>query len=151
MVFIDLELHRFQDDLLLKRQGRQVFVFDPLRKRYLLLSPEEWVRQLLIRYLLHRAYPAGRLAVEQSLVVNGRTRRFDLLAYNAQGQPFLLVECKAPEVNISQKAMDQIAAYNHALKAPYLLLTNGRQTLCCAMTYEENATSLIFLDSIPAP
>ncbi len=151
MMFIDLELTRFQAELSLRRQADRAFVFDPLRKRYLLLSPEEWVRQLLIRYLLHRTYPAGRLAVEQGLSIHGRMRRFDLLAYDAFGRPFLLAECKAPEVKITQKTMDQIAAYNQALKAPYLLLTNGLQTLCCAVIYGEENTSLIFLDHVPAP
>ncbi len=151
MRILDLKLTRFQSDLALSQRGDGLFVFDPLRKKHLLLTPEEWVRQLLIRYLLReKNYPAGRLAIEQSVHTAGQTRRFDLLAYNAHGLPYLLVECKAPQVKITQKAFDQIAAYNQVVKAPYLLLTNGPETICCQMNYDATSTSYVFLDEVPA-
>ena len=150
MLLIDLDLTRFQSRLQLSREGGQTFVFDPLRKKKLLLTPEEWIRQLLIQYLIsQKGYPPGRLAAEQRLKVAGQNRRFDLLAYDKAGLPFLLAECKAPEVKINQKAFDQIAAYNYALRVPYLLLTNGPQTICCEMDYGKS--SYRFLDEIPSP
>ncbi len=153
MLTINLNLPHFQSELQLSREGGQVYVFDPLRKKKLLLTPEEWIRQLLIRYLvIQKGYAFGRLAAEQRLKVAGQSRRFDLLAYDSHGLPFLLAECKAPEVKINQKAFDQIAAYNHALRVPYLLLTNGPQTICCEMEYEgDTYRGYRFLEEIPAP
>jgi len=117
----------------------------------LLLTPEEWIRQLLIRYLVsQKGYSYGRLATEQVLKVAGQKRRFDLLAYDRRGLPFLLAECKAPEVKLNQKAFDQIAAYNYALRVPYLLLSNGPQTICCEMDYQnDEGRSYRFLEEIP--
>ncbi len=125
------------------------YVFGRVRKRWFVLQPEEWVRQLLIHYLIETAaYPAAALAAERSLKLPGDLpRRFDLLVHDREGKPWLLVECKAPEVEVRQAVFRQAAQYNLALRVPYLLVTNGRHTYCCAMDYE--AEGWAFLKSLP--
>ena len=99
-------------------------IFDIIRKQFVALSPEEWVRQHCI-HLLVNYYPKQLIAVEGSLKVNGMNKRFDILVYDKELKPFLLVECKRTEVEITQKTIDQVLAYNHTLNAPNIFLTNG--------------------------
>jgi type I site-specific restriction endonuclease len=107
---------------------RQTFsgeeIFDIIRKQYVALTPEEWVRQHCI-HLLVNYYPKQLIAVEGSLEVNKQKKRFDILVYDKELKPFLLVECKRTEVEITQKTIDQVLAYNHTLNAPNIFLTNG--------------------------
>lgn len=107
---------------------RQTFsgeeIFDIIRKQYIALTPEEWVRQHCL-HLLANTYPKELIAVEGSLKVNGMNKRFDILVYDKELKPFLLVECKRTEVEITQKTIDQVLAYNHTLNAPNIFLTNG--------------------------
>jgi type I site-specific restriction endonuclease len=99
-------------------------IFDIIRKQFVALTPEEWVRQHCIHFLIS-VYPKELIAVEGSLKVNGMKKRFDILVYNKQLKPFLIVECKRTDVEISQKTIDQALAYNHCLNADNILLTNG--------------------------
>lgn len=107
---------------------RQTFsgeeIFDIIRKQYVALTPEEWVRQHCL-HLLASTYPKELIAVEGSLKVNRMNKRFDILVYDKELKPFLLVECKRTEVEITQKTIDQVLAYNHTLNAPNVFLTNG--------------------------
>lgn len=107
---------------------RQTFsgeeIFDIIRKQYVALTPEEWVRQHCL-HLLANTYPKELIAVEGSLKVNRMNKRFDILVYDKELKPFLLVECKRTEVEITQKTIDQVLAYNHTLNAPNVFLTNG--------------------------
>ena len=106
-------------------------VFDPVRKQWVSLTPEELVRQLLILHVLEQKIcPAGLIAVEKKIVVNERERRYDLALHDQQGDPWLVAECKAPEIPLTQQVLDQIARYNLTLQVPYLLVTNGLQSLC---------------------
>lgn len=123
-------------------------IFDSIRKKYVKLTPEEWVRQNFIRYLVQeKHYPQGLIAVEASIKVNKLIRRCDAVIFDRSGNPFLIVECKAPSVAISQKTFDQVARYNLTLHVTYLVVTNGIHHFCCKMVPEEN--NYVFLDGIP--
>ena len=124
-------------------------VFDQVRKKYLVLTPEEWVRQHFIHYLnQEKNYPLGLMGVEQMVKYNGMQTRADIVLYTTEGKPNMIVECKAPNVKITQDAFNQIAKYNFKLKVKYLVLTNGIQHFCCQMDYETNGIK--FLEEIPS-
>ncbi len=145
---IPLDLTLFKPELRLKKEQGKVFVFDPIRNKWLVLLPEELVRQLLILYLIkEKGYSRNFIAVEKGLKVNELDKRFDLLVYNADTKPFMLVECKAPSVQITQDVFRQIAIYNMAFQVDFLLVTNGIQTYCCRMDYQEKSWE--FLNDIP--
>lgn len=123
-------------------------IFDPVRKKMVKLDPEEWVRQNLIQFLnKDKNYPISLMAVEKGLTVNKLSKRFDILCYNNDSKPLLLVECKASSVKISQAAFDQISIYNLQFKVPFLLVSNGLEHYCCQLDYEKNSYS--FLSEIP--
>ena len=123
-------------------------VFDKVRKKYFVLTPEEWVRQNFINYLnVDLGYPISLLAVEKMVRYNSMKTRADIVVYNRYGDPFMIVECKSSSVKITQDAFNQIAKYNTGLKVNYLLITNGLQHFCCKMDYESNSYN--FVDKIP--
>ncbi len=145
---ISLDLLTYQPFLKIKKEEKKQFLFCPIRKKYLVLQPEELVRQLLLIYFVkEKEYSLARIAVEKALTINELHRRFDVLIYDKNAQPYLLVECKAPKVKISQTTFEQIAQYNLELKVPFLLVTNGITTYCCKMDYENQ--SYEFLEKIP--
>ena len=124
-------------------------LFDPIRKKYLVLAPEELVRQLVVHYLLlEKQYPKTKISVEKGIKVNSLAKRCDLLIYDHDLNPAILVECKAPGIKINQKAFEQIARYNLPLKVAYLIVTNGITTYCCKMDYVEE--KFTYLDKIPS-
>lgn len=128
-------------------QNRQ-YIFDPIRKKFVLLQPEEWVRQHLLQYLVrHKGYPLELINVEKQLLVNRLKKRYDLVVFQSDGSIFLLVECKAPKVGIDQRTFDQIARYNLQLNARYLLVTNGLHHHCCAL--DRPNEKYTFLREIP--
>ena len=101
-------------------------VFDPIRKKWLVLTPEERVRQQLILFLLNvKRIPASHISVERAITVNGLTKRYDLVVFSPEGNPWMVVECKAPEVEITQAVVEQAGRYNKTLRAPILGVTNG--------------------------
>ncbi|SDC29370.1 type I restriction enzyme HsdR N-terminal domain-containing protein [Williamwhitmania taraxaci] len=101
-------------------------VFDSFRKRFVSLTPEEWVRQNFLNFMVDQlGYPKGLISVEQQLKLNGLTKRCDILAYSKTGNPVLLVECKAPSVNLTNEVFAQVARYNITLQVPFLAITNG--------------------------
>ena len=123
-------------------------VFDAVRKKYLVLTPEEWVRQHFIHYLnSEKKYPIGLMGVEQIVKYNNQSTRADIVLYTTEGMPNMIVECKAPKVKITQDAFNQIAKYNFKLRVDFLVVTNGIQHFCCAMDYENN--KITFLEEIP--
>jgi len=123
-------------------------IFDPLRKKFVRLTPEEWVRQHIIHFLISfRGFPAGLIAVEAPLTYHRRKKRSDLLVYNRKGSPVMIVECKASHVDLTQEVFDQIALYNFNLRVNYLLVTNGIRHYACKMNMEEQNWS--FLNGIP--
>jgi hypothetical protein len=132
----------------LKEDKNKFYIYDVVRRKFVVLTPEEWVRQNCLHYLRdYKHYPMSLLAVEKGIIINNQNLRYDIVAYNKKTNPVLLVECKAPEVKISQSTFDQIAAYNLALKVPYLLLTNGLQHYCCASDFENSRYN--FLKEVP--
>lgn len=115
-----------QYEFRIREENNTFFIFDKLRKKELVLTPEEWVRQNLIQYLIADLnYPAGLVSVEAGLKVNTLQKRYDALVYSRNGKPLVLIECKAPEVPVNQKVFEQILAYNSTISAPYLLISNG--------------------------
>lgn len=124
-------------------------IFDFLRHRYVALTPEEWVRQHFVHYLVeHKGYPKGLLANEVELHVGEKRLRCDSLLYNRALQPLMIIEYKAPTVNITQRVFNQISAYNLLLHVDYLVVSNGLSHYCCRMDYEKH--SYEFLSDLPA-
>lgn len=130
------------------KRKNQSFIFDPIRKKELVLTPEEWVRQNFVQYLIReKQYPASLTRLEMSFKVNKWVRRSDIVVFNSEGKPVVLVECKAPSIKIDQKVFDQIARYNMVLRSEILIVTNGVQHFCCRMDYR--AATYHYLDQIP--
>lgn len=133
----------------LKEEDGHFLIFDEVRRKYVALTPEEWVRQHFIHYLLnHKQVPAGLLVLEKKLVMNTMTRRPDILVHDRGGRPWMIVECKSHVIRISQETFDQVARYNSVLKVPYIVVTNGMLHFCCQMDYQRKTYR--FLDDIPA-
>lgn len=115
-------------DFRLKEKDKNLFIFDELRKKFLVLTPEEWVRQNIIRYLItDKDFPEGLISTEAGIKVNTLRRRYDVLVFSKLGDPFMLVECKSTEIKLTQNVIDQVVAYNSQIKAPYILISNGMQ------------------------
>ncbi|WP_350285693.1 type I restriction enzyme HsdR N-terminal domain-containing protein [uncultured Croceitalea sp.] len=132
----------------LKSTENSTLIFDVIRKKFVVLQPEEWVRQHTVHFLHHtKRYPKSLLNVEKQLIVNGLKKRYDVLLFNADGSIHTLVECKAPSVAITQATFNQIAIYNLKLKANYLMVTNGLQHYYCQMNHKEEKYT--FLTEIP--
>ncbi len=124
-------------------------IFDFIRKKYVVLTPEEWVRQNFIQYLINeKKYPASLMAIEKKLLINKQPQRFDLVIYNRNGNPNSVVEFKAPSVKITQKTFDQAVRYNMALRVKCIMISNGLQHFACKIDYEKNSYS--FLKEIPS-
>lgn len=144
MQVLNLPSYQFK----VKQEGIRAHIFDIIRKKYVVLTPEEWVRQNFLQYLIQdKNFPATLIAVEAGLKYNQLQKRMDVLVYNRQGTPHLMVECKAPEVRITQDTFDQIARYNMAFKVKYLVVTNGLNHFCCQMDYTQNTFQ--YLEQIP--
>lgn len=123
-------------------------VLDPVRKCYVALTPEEWVRQQMIIFLHEqRNYPLELMQVEGAISLNGLVKRCDIVLYNREARPLMIVECKQPEVPINQKVLDQASRYNLTLQVPYLCLTNGRQLVVLKVDFA--AQKLIPLPEVP--
>lgn len=132
----------------LKSNEKHVLIFDNLRKKYFVLTPEEWVRQHYVQFLINeKKYPASLIALEKQLTINNLRKRTDIVIFNKEGSPEIIVECKAPHIKISQDTFDQIARYNLKLKAKYLIVTNGIEHYHCQMDFENE--TYIFLNRIP--
>ena len=127
-----------------KLVDESIQIFDIVRKKYLLLTPEEWVRQHVVHYLIfHKKYPLGLMQIEKLIKYNSLKTRADILVLDTNSNPLILVECKAPSVSIDKDAFFQIAKYNSSLKAKYLFVTNGLVHYCCEMDYASGATNYL--------
>lgn len=144
MVQLNLPAYDYK---LQRREDNKFYIFCQVRKKYLLLTPEEWVRQHFINFLFEQGYPKGLTSAESGLKYNKRQKRTDIVVYDRQGKPFLLVECKAPEVKLSDSTFSQAATYNMVLKAPYIAVSNGLQHYFCHIDFENK--SYHFLDTVP--
>ncbi|MEM5540416.1 MULTISPECIES: type I restriction enzyme HsdR N-terminal domain-containing protein [unclassified Olleya] len=131
-----------------KNNENKVSIFDVIRKRFMVLQPEEWVRQHCVHYLIEvKKYPISLINVEKELKVNDLKKRYDIVIFNTDGSIHLIVECKAPKIEIKQNTFDQIARYNLALNATYLMVTNGINHYYCSMDFK--AEQYHFLKDIP--
>lgn len=140
-----LNLPRFDVKVRRSEQGPQIF--DPQRGRWVALTPEEWVRQHFVNYLISdKSYPSALIANEVELKLNGMRRRCDTVVYDRNFHPLVIVEYKRPTVPVTQRVFDQIARYNLTLGAPWLIVSNGMQHYCCRM----NASAYRFVRDIPA-
>ena len=125
-------------------EGQRKLIFDSIRKKYVVLTPEEWVRQNFISYLVEdKNYPRGLIAVEKKVDVNRMPQRSDIVLYNNKAEPIMIVECKAASVKISQDTFNQVARYNMKLQVPYLVVTNGLNHYCCQIDYENNSYKFV--------
>jgi len=132
----------------LKTSGGKDYIFDMLRKKFVRLNPEEWVRQNFIRFLLsEKNYSSSLIAVEALVKVNKNPQRADMVVFDRSGNPVLVAEFKAPEIKISQQTFDQIVRYNMQLKVKFLIVSNGMVHFCCSIDYAGN--SYAFLPEIP--
>jgi hypothetical protein len=132
----------------IKTTEGKTFLFDALRKKYVRLTPEEWVRQNFVQFLIvEKKYSVSLIAVEAGVKVNNNPQRADLVVFDRSGNPILVAEFKAPEVKISQQAFDQIVRYNMQLRVKYLIVSNGMDHFCCQINYADN--SYAFLAEIP--
>ncbi|MDA3953037.1 MAG: type I restriction enzyme HsdR N-terminal domain-containing protein [Bacteroidales bacterium] len=124
------------------------YIFDSIRKKFVILTPEEWVRQNFLRYLVdEKKYPASLIAIEMEFKLNNLSKRSDAVIYDKLVNPILIVECKASSVKVDQKVFDQIARYNMKFNVEYLVVTNGLQHYCCKIDYTNN--NYEFLKEVP--
>jgi len=141
-----LNLPSFQANI--RQQEAKTEIFDVFRKKFVVLSPEEWVRQHFALFMVNeKQFPRGLLALEYSITLESRKKRVDILAFSPEGKPLLAVECKSPSVSINQKVFDQIARYNMAFKVDYLIVTNGLQHYACKLNY--TTLTYQFIEEIP--
>jgi predicted type IV restriction endonuclease len=136
-------------DYKIKKEGGKHYILDLVRRKYVVITPEEWVRQHFLNYLMaDLKYPKALFRVESGLKFNQMQKRSDILIHNRQGKPWMLIECKSPDIKLTQKAFNQIAVYNMTLGAEYLAVTNGMVHFCCrAKTTDAEAG---FLKDFPA-
>ncbi len=137
-----------QQDLSIRNDGTRTYIFDIIRKKYLVLTPEEWVRQNFVHYLtedLH--YPASLMMTENGLKLFNTQKRSDIVIYDRNGNPLVVVECKATDVKITQETFNQVARYNIKFRAPLIIVTNGLSHYCAK--YDANRSKYTFLKDIP--
>tara|TARA_R110002073_G_scaffold138424_2_gene288040 strand:+ start:10994 stop:11440 length:447 start_codon:yes stop_codon:yes gene_type:complete len=131
-----------------KNSENKPYIFDGIRKKFVVLQPEEWVRQHCVQYLINeKKYPKSLINVEKELKINNLKKRYDIVVFNSDGSIHLIVECKAPKITIDQSTFDQIARYNLALNATFLMVTNGLNHYYCSIDFEEERYQ--FLKDIP--
>jgi hypothetical protein len=141
---LNLPVYEFK---LREEEGKR-FVMDIFRKKYVMLTPEEEVRQRFAQYLIReKAYPSSLMMTEVSMQLNKMSKRCDILVHKPAGEPAVLVECKAPEVKVTRATFDQAARYNMVFKVKYLMVTNGLKHYCCYVDFKEKQVR--FLDEIP--
>jgi hypothetical protein len=119
------------------KEGKEM-ILDPIRKKFVRLTPEEWVRQNFLQYLIQEGkYPPGLIGIEVMSPFNNLKKRVDILVHNRSGQPVLIVECKEPDVRLNDKVFDQLVTYNIGFKVPYIVVTNGMDHYACKINFEE--------------
>lgn len=144
MLQLNLPVYNFR----IKKTEKKTLIFDEYRKKWVTATPEEWVRQHFIKFIVdEKHYPASFIAIERKLEVNGTLKRFDALVFDKNTLPNVIIEFKAPDVEITQKTFDQAAVYNYVLKAPYLFISNGLNHYFCKIDYEKGR--YLFLEDIP--
>jgi hypothetical protein len=144
MQMIKIEYPLYQAKI--KEENGKEFIFDEFRKRWVILTPEEWVRQNFLQYLTQtKKYPASLIAIEKEIKLGELKKRFDIVVYDADTKPWMIVECKEMNVALDKAVLDQVLRYNISLKVPYLVITNG--CYCMALQLKENLIQAI--DALP--
>ena len=142
-----IEVQFPEPDFRMKQDGEKRTIFDSIRKMWLQLTEEEWVRQNFVNYLVKElGYPSSLIALEKELQLHELKKRFDVLVYNPEHEPWLMVECKAPEVPLSEEVLQQVLRYNISLPVVYIVLTNGRRTI----GWKKEGRGLQLLTALPA-
>jgi hypothetical protein len=142
MIKIDYPVHEFR----MKKENNREMIFDESRKTWLKLTPEEWVRQNFIRYLIYsKKYPSSLVSLEKKIMVGEMVRRFDILVFSRQHQPWMMVECKSTSVKLSEDVLAQVLRYNIAMPVEYLVITNGNS----CMAFKKDNMQLLPLEEIP--
>ncbi len=132
-----------------KSNENKALIFDIIRKKFVVLTPEEWVRQHVLQFLIsEKNYPISHINVEKQLQLHKTIKRYDIVVYNSNGSIKIIVECKAPKIKINQQTFDQIARYNFVLDAEYLMVSNGLEHYFCLMDFKNE--KYIFLKDIPS-
>ncbi|MBN2863960.1 MAG: type I restriction enzyme HsdR N-terminal domain-containing protein [Bacteroidales bacterium] len=133
------QLHLPEYSFRIITQANKEMIFDPLRKKYVRLNPEEWVRQNFVQYLIQEGkYPPGLIGVEVMFIFNRLRKRADILVHNRKGEPVLIVECKSPDIKLDDQVFDQIATYNLQFRVPWLVVTNGMTHYACRFDPVQN-------------
>lgn len=133
-------------DFRIKTEKEVEYIFDTIRKKWIVLTPEEWVRQNFIQYLISvKNYPASLIAVEKEIRLGELKKRFDILVYDKQHQPWMMIECKASSVPLGEDVLAQLLRYHIGMAAPFLIITNGNITY----GWEKNANELVVLENLP--
>lgn len=149
MIFEPVQLDFPSYPFKIKQEISVTYIFDDIRKKYLVLTPEEWVRQHVVQYIIReKGYPKSLIKLEGGLKLNSLQKRTDVVVFNTRGEKILLIECKAPSVKITQKTFDQIARYNLVHKVPLLFVSNGLQHFTCEINLQQQ--SYRFLENLPA-
>ena len=139
---VKLNLPDYQYNI--KEAEGKVWIFDVIRKRFIILTPEEWVRQHFVNYLMNESkYPRSLIKIESGLIYNRLQKRSDIVIYNRQGAPWMIIECKAPEQKLTQQTLQQVTMYNVTLKAKYFAVTNGLVHYCCEVDWDEKKSTLL--------
>jgi len=142
---IKIEYPAYQPKI--KKYRDTEFIFDQCRKKWVVLTPEEWVRQNFLQYLIQtKKYPASLIAVEKEIKLGELNKRFDIVVYDKATEPWMIIECKSMNIPLSKLALDQVLRYNLSLQVPYLIVTNG--SYCMAMTFKDN--EMVEIDEIPS-
>ena len=130
----------------IKKENGKEFIFDPLRKKLLVLTPEEWVRQNFLQYLLQvKKYPAALIAVEKEILLGELKKRFDILVYNKEYQPWMMVECKAMEIKLDEMVLEQVLRYNISVPVEFMVITNGN----LVYAWQKKDDELILINELP--
>ena len=142
-----LKLNFPEFKILIKNKDNKSHIFDVLRKKFVVLTPEEWVRQHVINFLIENNISKNHIAIEKRILINNLTKRFDVLVYDRNGEVLLLIECKAPKVNLNQKVFDQVSIYNQHLDSKFLMITNGLSHFY--LKVDKKNKKYIFLNKFP--
>ncbi|MFL2639302.1 MAG: type I restriction enzyme HsdR N-terminal domain-containing protein [Flavobacteriaceae bacterium] len=133
--------------ILIKNKDNKSHIFDVLRKKFVVLTPEEWVRQHVVNFLIKKNISKNHIAIEKRILINNLTKRFDVLVYDRNGEVLLLIECKAPKVNLNQKVFDQVSIYNQHLNSKFLMITNGLSHFY--LKVDKKNKKYVFLNKFP--
>jgi hypothetical protein len=130
----------------IKKQNDKEFIFDGLRKKWLLLTPEEWVRQNFIQYLIQvKNYPSSLIALEKEIMLGELKKRFDVLVYNKDHRPWMMIECKGPDIKLNDSVLQQVLRYNISVPVEFMIITNGSYTY----GWQRSANNLVLMNELP--